>query len=189
MLEDLRRFDATHQGRASLADVGLWLLDPPEEPWGDATPVNSVVFATTGGDSVHFCLLDVGLGVAEPCPVVMVVPCCVRAPRVVVGESLREFLALGCVTGFFHLEQLAYDRDEALTYLFEWDAFVRHTYCGAPPSADDQVRLAAQRELLGLLSSTFKLQPWPEPEMRLRRLQDALSSKMRVGEGGGRTSG
>lgn len=37
----------------------------------------------------------------------MTVPVQLDAPNHVVGVSLREFLALGCRTGYLHLEQLA----------------------------------------------------------------------------------
>src|SRR5258708_629651 len=94
-LTALHKFDAEHRHAAiRLSDVGLLLLHPPERKWGDETPKNGVIFAHTGGDSVHFCLLEVAGKLSEESPVVMVVPCNSDAPRLVVGDSLREFLAL-----------------------------------------------------------------------------------------------
>lgn len=41
-------------------------------------------------------------------PVVMTVAMQADAPNHVLGASLREFLALDCRTGYYHLERLAY---------------------------------------------------------------------------------
>ncbi len=38
------------------------------------TPSNSITFATTGGDGVHYGLLDIGSGFNDESPVVMTVP-------------------------------------------------------------------------------------------------------------------
>jgi len=59
-----------------------------------------------GGDRVHFCLLEVAGQLTEESPVVMIVPCNPDEPRLVVGDTLRDFLALGCTTGYFFLEHL-----------------------------------------------------------------------------------
>lgn len=78
--------------------VGLFLEDPGQQrTWDyDATPANSIAFASTGGDGVHFSALAVGIG--DAAPVVMTVPVAFDTPNHVVGGSLREFLALGCHT-------------------------------------------------------------------------------------------
>src|SRR5262245_63700807 len=85
--------------------IGL-LLEDPEAPgdWDyDATPVGAVPFAWTGGDGVHFSVL------ADGSAVVMTVPKSLGDTNHVLAESLTEFLALGCRTGYFSLERLAYD--------------------------------------------------------------------------------
>src|SRR5687767_64611 len=76
--------------------VGLILQIPPGRRDYHCTPLNSVTFASTGGDGVHFGFLHV-----EGCslsPVVMTVPMS-DVHNFVVGESLFEFLCLGAKRG------------------------------------------------------------------------------------------
>src|SRR5258705_9250050 len=108
-LNALRAFDAAHRGGAGLLDMGLILSRAPEEVRSPETPKNSIAFASTGGDGVHYCLLAVEEQITEQSPVVMVVPCNSKKSQLIVGESLSDFLSLGCVIGYFFLEQLVYD--------------------------------------------------------------------------------
>ncbi len=41
--------------------------------------------------------------------IVMTVPMQFHRPNIAVGSNLRGFLCLGCMIGYFNLEQLAYD--------------------------------------------------------------------------------
>jgi hypothetical protein len=90
-----------------LLDYGLILHDTLDRWTYSSTPVNSVTFASTGGDGVHFGLLQIASATARDGPVVMTVPMASRANHVVAG-SISEFLGLGCIHGWFSLEQLAY---------------------------------------------------------------------------------
>jgi hypothetical protein len=65
----------------------------------DATPADSVMFASTGGDGVHFSALD------SDGAVVMTVPMAFDSPNHVLGKDIPEFLALGRRTGYFHLDR------------------------------------------------------------------------------------
>ena len=180
-LTALQKFDTAHRkDAATLSDVGLILLRPPERAWCDDTPKNGHIFAHTGGDSVHFCLLEVAGGLTEESPVVMVVPCNSDAPRLVVGDTLRDFLSLGCTIGYFFLEQLVYDFDRTLGYLFDYDAFTRHNYFGAEPPEDDLEDLAARRALLAALSREFALTPWPDARARFAALQTKWAHQMEL---------
>ena len=69
----------------------------------------------------------------------------------VVGETLHDFLCLGCVHGFFDLEKLAYSRTEL---------FAKYAI---PPSTDDEPIYAQFR-------AEFALTPWVNIEKRLREL-------------------
>jgi hypothetical protein len=74
------------------------------------TPKNSLSFASTGGDDVHFGLVAVNGKFGDASPVVMTVPMAGDNPEelnFIVGETLRDFLCLGCERGFFDLEKLA----------------------------------------------------------------------------------
>jgi hypothetical protein len=175
-LTALQKFDAAHRkGDATLSDVGLILLRPPERAWCNDTPKNGHIFATTGGDSVHFCLLEIAGRLAEDSPVVMVVPCNSDAPRLVVGDTLRDFLSLGCTIGYFFLEQLVYDFDKTLEYLFDYDAFTRHNYFGEEPPEDDLEDLAARRVLLTSFAKEFGLSPWSNARAKVDALQKKWS--------------
>jgi len=90
-----------------LLNYGLILHDTLDRWTYSSTPVNSVTFASTGGDGVHFGLLQSASTTARNGPVVMTVPMASRANHVV-AESISEFLGLGCIHGWFSLEQLAY---------------------------------------------------------------------------------
>jgi hypothetical protein len=113
--------------RSLFEDLGLFLLDPPARSYYDVTPHDSLTFAYTGGDGVHFGVLCGVLGAgpdadADDGPVVMTVPAA-RVKHVVLAESVAEFLALGAVEGWFGLERLAYT--PAAVY-------ARHAVAGAP---------------------------------------------------------
>jgi hypothetical protein len=144
---------------SAFEDVGLFL----ERPNGDdraggysSSPANATTFASTGGDGVHFGVLHTKLEVAAPSPVVMTVPMQFDDPNHIVGASLPEFLALGCVVGYHVLEQLAYDggRRDLLSRLQS-----QRTYS----SPEEEVVLSA-------LTEEFQLRPWPDVESRLREL-------------------
>lgn len=171
-LNALHAFAARRElGEADLAEVGLELLPRLQDRWSEEAPAGALVFAHTGGDSVHFCLLPIDGEVVEESPVVMVVPACPDKPCKVVGDSLSEFLALGSVNGFFFLEQLVYDFEETLCWLFDREAFLRYAYAdGTPPSSDTE-GLEAERLLLARLSRELQLTPWPDPEARFAELQ------------------
>jgi len=95
-----------------LSDHGL-MLNPELARWEYwCTPHNALTFGSTGGDGVHFSLVDLGDGPSNTSPVVITVPMAFGddfRPNWIVGETLTEFLALGLDASYFTLEQLAYD--------------------------------------------------------------------------------
>ncbi|SBT40876.1 hypothetical protein [Micromonospora auratinigra] len=137
--------------------VGLLLEDPARaRAWEyDATPVNVTTFASTGGDGVHFSVVDVADHDGAT-PVVMTVPMAFDNPNHILAESLGEFLALGSRAGYFCLERLAYGwgRQETITRL----------QAGRPP--DD----AGEALLLRHLAEEFDIRPWRTVERRLGEL-------------------
>jgi hypothetical protein len=70
----------------------------------------------------------------------------------IVGENVREFLALGIDCGYFVLEQLAYQGPA----LFD----VR----------DREGQSITDRQILDEIASIFGLSPWPNPAERLSEL-------------------
>ena len=110
----------------------------------------------------------------------MIVPCNPDEPRLVVGDTLRDFLALGCTTGYFFLEQLVYDFDETIGYLFDYNAFMRYNYPGGKPPKEDLEDLAAQQALLAALSREFGLSPWLNARAKFDALQKKWLSQMKL---------
>ncbi|QIG53265.1 hypothetical protein G6N82_03060 [Altererythrobacter sp. BO-6] len=104
-LVTLERLLASFDG---LDSFGLLFLETPGPSHYEETPKNCSVFASTGGDGVHYSFLDLGNGISGACPIVMTVPMA-EAPNRVVGRDLLHFLGLGLHSGYFVLEQLQHD--------------------------------------------------------------------------------
>jgi hypothetical protein len=145
--------------------IGLILLTPPRNYGYWCTPTNSLTFATTGGDGVHYGLLATNGEFTDFSPVVMTVPMC-DAPNTIVGANLREFLALGCRFGYFALEQLIYRRKETLLDLKN-----------ARFGPEIGIR---ERGLLVQLASAFEVLPWTNPEQRLSELDVLFTSTLQL---------
>jgi hypothetical protein len=143
--------------------IGLILQGKLESADYWCTPMNSVTFASTGGDGVHYGLLDIGQGFSESSPVVMTVPMC-DTPNTIVGANLLEFLALGCRQGYFSLEQIIYQREA------EIDALDSATF--EKEAGEDEIRL------LTSITTHFDLKPWADHESRLRSLEDEFFGRV-----------
>ncbi|MFG0282816.1 MAG: hypothetical protein ACF8R7_00195 [Phycisphaerales bacterium JB039] len=160
---------APRQGNPACAfdrpGVGLILRESEGRAGYDCTPLNADAFAETGGDGVHFSLLRLAGVDVERFPVVMTVPMAGQ-PNHIVGESLTDFLAIGCRCGYFCLEQLAYDRAGAIAMLEDGRE-------GVP--ADEQRLLRAITDRLGL-------RPWPRVASRLDDLDRAYRDAIDLGE-------
>jgi len=145
----------------SLGDnVGLGLIDPPEQDYFDSTPANTFAFAATGGECVHFSLVAVGGVVSDSSPVVMTVPSAGGSPmecNFLLSETLHEFLCLGCRWGYFGLEQLAYEYEGTIANLER-----------AP---DDDELDRGDRERLAILRERLVLAPWNGVKERLGTLE------------------
>lgn len=162
-LWDLAEREAAKSGTAADAvfdKLGLTLQHPLENYGYYNTPINSSSFATTGGDGVHYSLLHIDGEVRENSPVVMTVPMMFEEGNLILGENLLEFLALGCRTGYFNLENLIYQQEETIRLL---DAGVREGSAAA---------WEYKEPLLTSLIEEFDLKPWPEHERRLGQLQE-----------------
>ena len=148
--------------------AGLIWVAPPRHHGYDATPRNSVTFAHTGGDGVHYGWLDLPGGEPDSAPIVMTIPCAMDANQnIVVGESLRDFLHLGCRYGYFALEQLAYD----------WDGTVEEL----EKKRVDPDALPEKLAKLNQLTKHFALSPWSNPRDRLIELRDRFAHLIVVG--------
>jgi hypothetical protein len=99
---------------------GLEPVRPPHNIGYFCTPKNSLTFATTGGDGVHFGIVN-GINLkGNVGPIVMTVPMA-QTNNVVVAEDLEEFFSIGYYVGWFALEQIVYDLDDAITHFSKSD--------------------------------------------------------------------
>ena len=135
--------------------IGLRLVAPGSERASgyESTPAQAETFADTGSDGVHFSAVLV----AASTVIVMTVPMYFERANHVVGTSLHDFLCLGCRTGYFALEQLAYDP----FWTVEW------LQAGEPDDPEDQW-------LLDFLCTRLQLQPWTNVGGRLAQLATLL---------------
>ena len=158
-LEQLKKlFDNLEYGADEA--VGLLLTtDRYQSPY-EVTPAGVLVFASTGGDGVHFSFLLDETAEPEDWPVVMTVPMQFDRPNLVLGANLREFLALGLRVGYFVLEQLAYDLDEMIGVL------------DRPQIANERPELMAST--LDAIATAYSIAPWEDHRRRLDWLQRAF---------------
>jgi hypothetical protein len=142
--------------------VGL-LLERQPSAWSYfCSPRNALTFASTGGDGVHFGLLQLSEAGPHHAPVVMTVPMS-DIHSIVLGEDLGEFLGLGCRVGWFMLEQLAYDPD--------WT--VEHFADSEPDSPECEA-------ILDRMRSSLRVTPVPLSLDRLAQLKDRYLSLVQV---------
>ena len=161
LIEDLQRVHELAAERfpqeyldVGLGVIGLFLHDPPKNAGYRETPVNSVTFASIGVDGAHFGSITDGCEVTPESPVVLTIPMNFDEPNFIVGESLYDFLCLGCRHGFEYLVNLEVDVDETRGY-----------YANAPSDhLDDRAS-----KILQLLRSELSLQPWEKCASSLPR--------------------
>lgn len=166
VLRQIYRFDERTR-REGGGWIGLNLIDPPEHYLHQGTilyqpgttPDKTAAFAHTGGDDVHFSLVEASSGFGDESLVVMTVPMAgddVDELNVIVGGDLHEFLCLGCMHGFFGLEDLVYNRQETVDML------------SGPPRDQDSEDLA----MLEHFRQELQLTPWKRVAERLDELEN-----------------
>jgi hypothetical protein len=178
MLEKLWRLADTEGSRTntdplSVFDpIGLILVRPLKNFEYESTPTNSLTFANTGGDGVHYSLIILKNKISTDSPVVMTVPMNYGSENMIVGENLYEFLSLGCQTGYFFLEQLTYKnaRAETLQLINNPKQWFKENYINK-----DKTYISY---LLGLLVKEFQLKPWINLEQRFEELQSQFMSSL-----------
>ncbi len=125
-----------------LGSIGLLFHDFP--PYPD-TPPQAHPILWCGVDGVHYSALSAGS--VSGYIMVMTVPPSMGV-NLVVGESLMEFLALGCRSHFTGLAILVEDMSAELE------------------SEEDE-----SADVMGALRSHFALSPWPDVAARLSELE------------------
>jgi hypothetical protein len=88
----------------------------------DCSPINTEEFARTGGDGVHYSVLEISQKIQ---PIVMTVPMnfgdSMREINWIVAENLNEFLSIGYYNGWFPIEQLCYDNNWVIDFYSKED--------------------------------------------------------------------
>jgi hypothetical protein len=164
LLTALYKLDERLRRQQRDAWIGLNLIDPPHRYESSATPINTIAFAETGGDFVHFSLVTSNGKVSDECPVVVTIPSSLDSvweQNFIVGESLQEFLCLGCVAGYDLFEELNVE---------DWSEVAAQL--AIPP--DDK----EAKEALGQLRRELKLKPMRDIERKLRDLDDGKRSML-----------
>lgn len=148
-----------------IESTGIYLERPVFQYDYWCTPTNAVTFATTGNDGVHFNLLRLDGELKEESPVVMTVPMCLSdEPNFIVGESLYDYLCLGCRSTFDH-QELAFDPEAQLKFLENPEVGL---------VTGRSVLIEPQPEppyALQVLTRELNLRPWPEIPNRLAELK------------------
>ena len=152
--------------------IGLMLIRPLAKKYYSSTPINSLSFAQTGGNGVHFSLVLLSGNVSEDSPVVMTVPMNYGKVNLIVGETLIEFLSLGERLGYFFLEQLVYNEAETIEWLLNPREFISKEYGVNPSGSFPPDSFREQERLLSILREGFELKPWSNLKKRLDELQN-----------------
>jgi hypothetical protein len=134
--------------------IGLILSRPPRRTEYGSTPANTLAFAGSGGDGVHFNFVLRDGRLEKDSPILLSAPMNFDRPHAIVGRDLRDFLALGVGCGFFVLERLVYDPESFL-----------QSYPSLSANQSEP-----ERELLRLIRETFGVEPWTDPRARLEEL-------------------
>lgn len=141
-----------------LYEVGLMLVRPTRSNhW--CTPGNSLTFASTGADGTHFSFIAANGIANDRCPIVMTRPMEGDEPNIVVGESLFDFLCLGCRHGYRGLETAPSEGFFALYKSLKQE--------GEHAAALDEY----QTSVLESLTNEFSLIPWKGPKTKYQRMQ------------------
>lgn len=152
--------------------IGIILIRPLKNIEYESTPRNSLTFAETGGDGVHFGLVQMEGQILEKSPVVMTVPANYGEENLIVGGNLHEFLCLGSRMGYFLLEQLTYsdNRKQTLEDLEHPEAAAEREF-QATKDILGKDHFDRDRYLLQMLRDRLSLKPWHNVAKRLKELQ------------------
>lgn len=99
-----------------LGAIGLFLHAPPKNAGYRSTPANSITFAGIGVDGIHFGSVTDGDVIDPMSPVVMTIPMAFEASNYIVGQTLYDFLCLGCRHGYSNLGNLHLNFEATIEY-------------------------------------------------------------------------
>lgn len=155
---------------------GLILEIPPESGYCWCTPKEALTFACTGGDGVHFSFLSSEKIPSTVVPVVITLPACDQH-NFVVAESIDEFLGLGYHVGWFALEAIAYDPEEALQCFAQAGSDVPDYRSVALQSVGIERNASDSKNIrMEFLRSHMGIEPVPLSLDRIARLTERYAS-------------
>jgi len=142
---------------------GLEPIRPLENFGYFCTPKNTLTFATTGGNGVHFGIIIGKNSNSTKGAIVMTVPMA-EINNIIVAEDLEEFFSIGYYVGWFVLEQLAYNLKDTIDYYSKPDPEI---------SAKEQV-------FLEMIRSEIPIQHKPISETRLKELEQKYFGQLEI---------
>lgn len=148
-----------------LGAIGLFLNDPPKNAGYPSTPSNSITFASIGVDGIHFGSVTDSEVVDPMAPVVITIPMALDTPNYIVGQTLYDFLCLGCRHGFANLGNLH----------LAFDSTIEHYQ--SPPDAFYDERSPG---ILQLLTEELALAPWSDVRGHFANLQSDFMPMLRL---------
>lgn len=166
--------EVTADWYVGLFAVGLGLHKQLKNCGYWCTPRNSLAFASTGGDGVHYSVLAQDGKPVDDSPVIMTVPTSDGyAPytNLIVGDTVRNFLRFGLIRGYFYMEQLKYQRQTALAAYSSADWQPGRDHRGFGISERDKA-------ILAILARELKIVPLSYTESEFDAMQERHSSKL-----------
>ena len=148
-----------------LGAVGLFLNDPPKNAGYRCTPTNSLTIAGLGVDGIHIGSVTENNEIDPLAPIVITIPMAFESPNFIVGETLRDFLCLGCRNGYSNLANLHTHFDDTMDYYQRFDDSV----------FDDRVP-----GILDTLAAELSLEPWADVRRHFDELQSRFMSVLRM---------
>lgn len=171
-LADLRRLhDLTAQRfpheylDVGLGAIGLFLHEPPQNAGYRSTPANSTTFASIGVDGIHFGLISDGVIIDPMSPVVITIPMAFDSPNYIVGETLYDFMCLGCQHGYSNLGNLHLDLESTLEY-----------YQNPPEDFYDE----RCPDILQTITNALSLASWPDVRKHFVDLQSRFMPLLKL---------
>ena len=148
-----------------LGAIGLFLNDPPKNAGYNCTPANSLTIAGLGVDGIHIGCVTESHVIDPLAPVVITIPMAFASPNFIVGETLYDFLCLGCRNGYANLANLHTYFDDTMDY---YQGFDDNLF-------DDRVP-----DILQLLATELSLKPWADVRRHFTGLQSQFMSVLRM---------
>ncbi len=126
----------------------------------NSSPINTEIFASTGGDGVHYSILEISENIQ---PVIITVPMnfgnSINDYNWIIGENLNEFLSIGFYNGWFPIEQLCYDNSWVINFY-------------AQENMDDDYQKDADIQFVKKLRTKFGYSHVPLSNKRLKELNN-----------------